>query len=197
MKPSRRRFVSLLAALPLLGLLVPAWAKPVRLELTPACADDDDEDPTPAQTEGPFFKPKSPERSRLAESGAAGTPMLVTGRVLGTNGQPVAHALLDWWHADDAGEYDNQGFRLRGHHFSDAQGRFRLETIQPGRYPGRTRHFHVKVQAPGKSVLTTQLYFPGEPGNERDGIFNEKLLMKLTRNADQSLGGAFTFVVNT
>ncbi|MBC7891851.1 MAG: intradiol ring-cleavage dioxygenase [Sphingobacteriaceae bacterium] len=195
MKPSRRRFVSLLAALPLLGLLVPAWAKPVRLELTPACADED-EDPTPAQTEGPFFKTKSPKRSRLTEPGAVGTPMLVTGQVLGTNGQPVANALLDWWHADDAGEYDNQGFRLRGHHFSNAQGRFRLETIAPGRYPGRTRHFHVKVQAPGKSVLTTQLYFPDEPGNDRDRIFNEKLLMKLTKNADQSLGGAFTFVVN-
>ena len=46
-----------------------------------------------------------------------------------------------------------------------------FETIVPGKYPGRTRHYHVKVQAPGRSILTTQLYFPGEPGNDGDRIF--------------------------
>ncbi len=46
--------------------------------------------------------------------------------------------------------------------FADASGRFSLETIVPGAYGGRTRHIHVKVQAPDSPVLTTQLYFPGE-----------------------------------
>jgi hypothetical protein len=54
-----------------------------------------------------------------------------------------------------------------------------FETIVPGKYPGRTRHYHVKVQAPGRSILTTQLYFPGEPGNDSDGIFDPTLLLDI------------------
>lgn len=90
-----------------------------------------------------------------------GTPLVLTGQVLDTKCQPVGGALLDWWHADDDGNYDNDGYKLRGHQYADKQGHFRLETIVPGLYPGRTRHFHVKVKGPGKAVLTTQLYFPG------------------------------------
>jgi len=60
----------------------------------------------------------------------------------------VGGALLDFWQADAAGDYDNTGFRLRGHQFSGADGRFRLATVVPGLYPGRTRHIHVKVQRP-------------------------------------------------
>ena len=56
-------------------------------------------------------------------------------------------------------------------------------TIVPGGYPGRTRHFHVKVQRPGGRVLTTQLYFPGEPLNRRDGLFDERLLLRLAAPA--------------
>ena len=74
-------------------------------------------------------------------------------------------ALVDLWHADDEGDYDNSGFRLRGHQFADGEGRFRFRTIVPAQLSGRTRHFHVKVQPKGGRVLTTQLYFPGEPGN--------------------------------
>ncbi len=69
-------------------------------------------------------------------------------------------ALVDLWHADECGEYDNSGFRYRGHVFTDAQGRYRFRTIVPAIYSGRTRHYHVKVQAPRGRVLTTQLYFP-------------------------------------
>ena len=45
---------------------------------------------------------------------------------------------------------------------------WRLDTIVPAEYPGRARHIHVKVQAPRRRLLTTQLYFPGEPGNRRE-----------------------------
>jgi protocatechuate 3,4-dioxygenase beta subunit len=101
--------------------------------------------------------------------------------VLGTDCKPLAGALLDFWHADQHGEYDNAGFGFRGHQFTDAEGRYRLETIVPGEYPGRTRHIHAKVQASGGSVLTTQLYFPNEPANARDGLFEPKLVMKVER----------------
>lgn len=135
---------------------------------------------TPRQTEGPFFKPRSPERVSLT-AGQAAPSLILVGRVLGKDCRPVAHALLDFWHADEAGEYDNSGFRFRGHQFTDADGRYRLETILPGSYPGRTRHIHVKVQARGGPVLTTQLYFPGEPRNARDGLFRGELLVSVEK----------------
>ena len=161
---------------------------------TPAC--DDGGDPTPAQTEGPYFTPNSPERASLLEAGLPGQRLVIAGTVLATDCRPVDRALLDFWQADDAGEYDNQGYRLRGHQFSDAKGGWRLETVVPGIYTGRTRHIHVKVQAPNRPVLTTQLYFPGEPGNAGDGIFQQELLLADVRDAGGSRRASFTFVLD-
>ena len=114
---------------------------------------------------------------------------------MNTNCRPVARALVDFWQADGRGEYDNSGFRFRGHQFTDEQGRYRLETVLPGLYPGRTRHIHVKVQAPNRPVLTTQLYFPNESGNQRDGIFNQKLVIEDYTDASGGKTGRFDFVV--
>ena len=97
--------------------------------------------------------------------------------MFGKDCKPVAGALLDFWQADGEGEYDNEGFRLRGHQYTDAQGRFRLSTVVPGLYPGRTRHIHVRVQPKGGRVLTTQLYVPGEARNKNDSLFTSELLM--------------------
>jgi protocatechuate 3,4-dioxygenase beta subunit len=165
------------------------------LQPTLACVDDDDAEPTLAETEGPYFTPNSPERTSLLESGMQGTQLVLTGKVLTRSCRPVEGALLDFWQADDAGEYDNTGFRLRGHQFTDATGAFWLETIVPGLYPGRTRHIHVKVQAPSRPVLTTQLFFPGEARNASDGIFHSSLLLQLTANGSAS-NGAFNFVLD-
>ena len=160
---------------------------------TPAC--DDGDDPTLAQTEGPYFTPDSPQRASLVEAGMGGQRLVVAGTVLTTGCRPVGRALLDFWQADDAGRYDNQGYRLRGHQFSDAEGGWRLETVVPGLYTGRTRHIHVKVQAPDGPVLTTQLYFPGEPENDRDGIFSPELLLSDVRDTAGTRRGSFTFVL--
>ncbi len=164
------------------------------LPLTPANVDEDDLPLTPPQTEGPYFKRNSPERTSLVEAGTPGTRLLLTGRVLTTAGQPVARALLDFWQADDHGQYDNAGFTLRGHQFTNEAGQYRLETIVPGLYPGRTRHIHVKVQAPNQPVLTTQLYFAGEARNAADGIFHQALAMQVQDAADGK-AAAFDFVL--
>lgn len=148
------------------------------LQPTPAC--DDDDEPTPAQTEGPFFTPSSPARSSLRESGMAGAPIVLGGTVLSRSCRPLPGALVELWHADDSGEYHNDGFRLRGHQFTGADGSYRFETIRPGLYPGRTRHFHLKYQARNQPALTTQLYFPGEPENRRDRIFRPELVMAIS-----------------
>jgi protocatechuate 3,4-dioxygenase beta subunit len=177
----RRRFVAGLITAGVSGLTLPVLRGSVQaqeaLPLTPACSDGDE--PTPDQTEGPYFTPSSPERTSLREAGMAGTPITLTGFILTRSCRPIAGALVDLWHADDTGEYDNVGYRLRGHQFTGAEGQYSFETIVPGLYPGRTRHFHLKFQAPDQPVLTTQFYFPGEPGNERDGIFDPALLLQI------------------
>jgi len=175
----------LLSALPAAAFVRPALAQP-----TPPCGRT-----TVAQTEGPFFKARSPRRTSLIEPGMAGERLHVTGRVLNRNCQPVAGAMLEFWQADAAGHYDNAGFRLRGHQLADAEGRFDLTTIMPARYPGRTPHIHVKVAAPDRRPLTTQLYFPGEPGNARDGIYRRELEMALSRGSE-SREGRFDFVLD-
>ena len=162
------------------------------LAQTPACGDDDD--PTPSQTEGPYYKRSSPERASLIEPGLSGTRLSVVGQVLSPTCVPIAGALLDFWQADDNGAYDLRGFRLRGHQFADTSGRFRLDTIVPGLYPGRTRHIHVRVQPPNGQILTTQLYFPGEASNQRDGIYSPALEMKLLNNGS-ARAGTFNFVL--
>lgn len=149
---------------------------------------------TPPLTEGPFFKAGSPEQSSLLGANIAGTKLVLTGSVLTAECKPVVHALLDFWQADSKGNYDNSGYTLRGHQFTDASGRYSLGTIVPGLYPGRTEHIHVKVQAPGGPVLTTQLFFPGVAGNQADGIFDSRLLINI-QDSGGDLGGTFDFVV--
>ncbi|TCO61065.1 carbohydrate-binding protein [Actinocrispum wychmicini] len=162
--------------------------------LTPSCHDGDDE--TPPQIEGPYFKPNSPLRTVLATSNTPGTPLTLTGYVFGLACKPLANVLLDFWQADDNGAYDNSGFTFRGHQFTNAQGVFTLTTIVPGLYPGRTRHIHVKVQAPNKPILTTQLYFPGEPRNNTDAYFDPRLLMTVHDLPPRSKEAAFDFVLD-
>lgn len=157
---------------------------------TPACGDD----PTPAQTAGPYFTPNSPERSSLLEAGT-GTRLMLTGTVVTRDCKPVRRALLDFWQADEKGRYDNRGYRYRGHLYTDEAGRFGLETVVPGLYPGRTRHIHVRVQAPGGLVLTTQLYFPDEAKNATDPIFRKELTMQVRNQTDWKTG-EFQFVLD-
>ncbi len=149
---------------------------------------------TATATEGPYFKAGSPERASLVEPGMPGTRLVLAGRVLSRSCAPIASALLDFWQADANGDYDNAGYRLRGHLFADAQGRYRLESVVPGLYPGRTRHLHVKVQAPGRTALTTQLYFPEEQRNAADSIFRPDLVVRVERSATQWTA-SFDFVL--
>ena len=176
-----------------------APAKGVTARRAAPTPDCDDGEPTPSTRAGPFFTPNSPLRTSLREKGVPGTPWWIAGHVVTRQCKPVAGALLDFWHADGDGKYDNEGFRCRGHQFADSQGRYELETVKPGLYPGRTRHFHVRVQAPHGRILTTQLFFAGEPRNQRDGIFRPELLMRpgpSTASLAEPDGGEFNFVLD-
>jgi protocatechuate 3,4-dioxygenase beta subunit len=116
---------------------------------------------TQSQTEGPYYTPDTPERNSLLEDLMIGTRLILVGYVLDENCQPLPNAWLDFWQADANGEYDNVNYRLRGHQFTDKQGRYYLETIVPGLYSSRPiEHIHVKVRPEGGEVVTSQLYFP-------------------------------------
>jgi protocatechuate 3,4-dioxygenase beta subunit len=180
-----------------LGYALPdPGAASAALPPTPGCGGDG---PTEAQTQGPYYTPNTPQRQVLREPGIPGKPLTVTGRVLTTGCTPLAGAVVDVWSCDGAGVYDNDGFRLRGHQFTDAEGRFRIETVKPSEYAQfgmrRTPHLHVKVQGRGTALLTTQLYFPGEPYNAEDGIFSESLLIDIAQDADDGVAGTFDFVL--
>ena len=159
-----------------------------------ACSGGGQSALTPELTEGPYFTANSPERADLFEEGMAGTKIVITGYVYTTDCQPVANALLDFWQADGNGVYDNSGYTLRGHQYTDANGRYQLTTVVPGIYPGRTEHIHVKVQAPNGKLITSQLFFPGVTQNDSDGIYDQSLLLTIQETGDE-LQGQFNFVV--
>ena len=166
---------------------LPAW-------LAPALAQGQSLRPTPRQTEGPYYTPNPPQRASLIEEGVVGDAITLTGYVLDTECRPIAGAVVDFWQADGAGVYDNEGYRLRGYTLTDDAGRYVMETVVPGEYPGRTPHIHVKVQPPGGAVLTSQMYFPDAAANARDGIFNPALILDLQETADGPTG-VMNFIV--
>ncbi len=183
MSLTRRRFLALLP--PLFASLLLA-----------ACGSDKDDQPgSDAAGPGVTEAPRVPTTQPTSSGGGAAQLQPTPACGVDTSCRPIAGVLVDFWHTDDAGEYDNVGYRLRGHQFTDSAGRYRLETIMPGVYTGRTRHIHVKVQAPNRPVLTTQLYFPGESQNARDGIFDESLVMEMSESGGTKTG-RFQFALN-
>jgi protocatechuate 3,4-dioxygenase beta subunit len=193
--------MGLAAAAPLQSAL----GQPVELPSTPACAQP--AQPTPAQTEGPYYIRNPPRRHvllgdpLLLGDRRASNRIVLTGFVLTRSCRPVRGVIVDVWQADARGSYDNVGFNLRGHEFTDEQGRYWFETVVPGEYPGRTRHIHVKIQAPGRHPLTTQLYFPNEGSNANDSIFKQALLLSISqasnaRSEEPARVGRFDFVLD-
>ena len=129
--------------------------------------------PTGSDIEGPFHLPNAPIRNNFDLYGDVGTTLILQGQLFAqdTSGcrTPIS-GTIDFWHADPSGGYDNTSadMKYRGLVQTDAQGVFELTTLLPGRYLNgslyRPRHIHVKVyDASNQEVLTTQLYFEGDP----------------------------------
>ncbi|MEM7293610.1 MAG: intradiol ring-cleavage dioxygenase [Pseudomonadota bacterium] len=191
---SRRRFTkglgALLGASGLLSPMRSRGANPGLLDPTPACAGHR----TIRQTPGPFFTPHTPHRRDFAVDDPDGSPFTLVGFVRNRKCEIVENAMVELWHTDSLGRYDNSGYRMRGHQFTDAQGRFLFNTIVPGDYPSRTKHFHVTVLIPGKTELTTQLYWPRYKNNKGDWIHKSELEMTVGE-IDGIAAGRFDFVI--
>ena len=106
--------------------------------------------PTAEDAEGPFYKAGAPERS------AIGRGLVIAGTVRAADTcAPVPGARIEWWQANPRGTYDDAHRAIQT---ADAEGRYRFETSPPPAYAGRPAHVHVKVLAPGRRPLTTQIY---------------------------------------
>ncbi len=130
-------------------------------------------EPTAADIEGPFYLPDSPERSDLDTVGDDGIALVIRGRVSDAACAPMAGAIVEIWHADPEGEYDNgDTYNYRGWVRTGADGAYSFRTLMPGRYLNggtlRPAHVHVKAWRDGVELLTTQLYFEDDPYLEGD-----------------------------
>ncbi|MEM7117243.1 MAG: intradiol ring-cleavage dioxygenase, partial [Chloroflexota bacterium] len=155
-----------------------------------------DHEETAVFIEGPDYTPTTPNKKSFLKDGVYGSLLVLGGQVVNTACQPIAGAVLDFWHCDAAGNYDNDGFKLRGHQFTDENGRWQLETILPAPYEGRPRHIHVKVQGANTSLLTTQLFFPEDVAAFKGSAdFDESLVIAVAEQTAEKMTASFRFVL--
>jgi protocatechuate 3,4-dioxygenase beta subunit len=155
-----------------------------------------DEKPTPAAPQGADYRPNSPQRTSLIEPDAVGTRLVLTGTISGLTCGPIQRAVADFWQADPNGAYDKTGFHFRGRQFTDANGRYRLETLVPGSAAGHAPRIHVRVQPPKGTIFTTQLFISGDPRNGADAAFQPELAMKMTDDGKNGKAAVFDIVLN-
>jgi protocatechuate 3,4-dioxygenase, beta subunit len=145
---------------------------------------------TPRQTEGPFYPTHLPldtdnDLLRLNDgiTPAVGEITHLSGRILSATGTPIRNALVEIWQVDNNGAYLHEGtankdrrdknFQGFGRFLTGSSGEYYFRTIKPVAYPGRPPHVHYALKMKGHDKWTTQCYIKGDPGNERDRIWNE------------------------
>lgn len=179
-RPSRRQILACLGATPLL------FAAGRRLPETDSTA------------EGPAYKPGAPFLDDLVQPGLGGTPLLLSGRIFSTLGDPLPGAVLDFWEANMSGQYDQSGYILRGKVRADNQGLYRVRLLVPKAYSTgggmRTAHIHVKASAGRLSLVTTELYVQGDQHNYDDSGPRPSLQLAL-RPAREGKTARFDFVL--
>jgi protocatechuate 3,4-dioxygenase beta subunit len=146
---------------------------------------------TPPDARGPYYIANAPVKESLYPEGTPGERLVISGTVYTAGCVAVlAGAEVDVWQADANGDYDfSDQFLGRGKVLTDANGRYRFETILPGLYEPRPRHIHFRVYRPDASELITQLYFEGSVRGAPDA-----LTIPLTRDGDV-LRGQFDIIL--
>ena len=176
MKKDRRQFLKNTSLAAFAVVTLPSLAK---AELNSESVSQPPVDCNPTTLDyfgqGPFYSANAPTiiNNQLAIGSEPGTRFIISGRVHNLDcTEYIAGTIIDIWHADDAGAYDNSGFNLRGKTTSNSQGFYLFESIYPGKYLNgsayRPAHIHFKITPPGYPVLTTQLYFQGDSDTPTD-----------------------------
>ena len=130
-------------------------------------------EPTTTDILGPFFSEGAPETNSIIPEDYEGDRLFLSGRLSSTDcDKIISNAVMDFWQANENGDYDNLGFNFRGKIITDENGNYNLETIIPGKYLNgsqyRPSHIHLKVQAEGYDELVTQIYFQGDESISAD-----------------------------
>ena len=130
-------------------------------------------EPTTTDILGPFFSEGAPETNSIIPEDYEGDRLFLSGTLSSTDcGKIISNAIMDFWQANENGDYDNLGFNFRGKIITDENGNYNLETIIPGKYLNgsqyRPSHIHLKVQAEGYDELVTQIYFQGDESISAD-----------------------------
>ncbi|QJR15455.1 intradiol ring-cleavage dioxygenase [Usitatibacter palustris] len=206
-RPERRRVLKALG-------IAAAWP----LVAAPAVAAETYRPATPKLTAGPQYPKIFPtdsdwDMTRVAgrDNPATGVVTDITGTVMNRKSQPQAGLRLEFWQSDADGIYLNTGATGGDANFqgfaavtTDADGRYKLRTIKPVPYPGRTAHIHFLVKDDGKEVLASEMFVYGMPGNDGDGLYRslganaELVTVKLTdapKDSGAKLRGTFDIVI--
>lgn len=152
--------------------------------------------PTPEEVEGPFY-PLSDQADKDADLTkvkgrdglAKGQHIMIGGQVRDLSNQIIQDVTIEVWQANANGRYRHprdpnkalldpnfQGWAILK---TNAHGGFQFKTVLPGAYPAtkdwvRPPHIHFKIHKQGYPTLITQMYFPDEPLNQADLLFNKK-----------------------
>ena len=157
---------------------------------------------------GPYWSEERPQRRILANSNEPGTRIFISGIVTANDCEtPIQNALVDVWHANDEGCYtifqecdsgnsDNDPYNLRGVIVTDENGYYDFESIFPGYYTGRPRHFHYKITSPSGLELVTQCYFEIDPFINEEWEENHPGLVIPLEETENGLVGIFDIVMN-
>lgn len=205
----RRKFLrnASLAALSVTALSKVSSAKKPNSEISGGCSSTT----LDYYGEGPFYTQNPPDISnnQLADVNEPGTRIIISGvvRTLDCT-EVIPETIVDVWHANDPGQYDNSGFNLRGKLLSNAQGFYMFETIYPGKYLNgnayRPSHIHFKITPPGYPTITTQLYFEGDADLTSDaassitsGTYDASdRIIALADNGSGTLEGTWDIIVD-
>ena len=132
----------------------------------PAHAQQDLFAPTPQSGLGVWYRPDAPATPSLWRPGDAGTRLLLRALTMNTDGEPIAGAQVELWHADANGQVHADRYRARL--MTDRDGAIEVSTVWPG-YIWGPRHIHVVVTHPDYRQLVTRVFFDRDPEVARSG----------------------------
>lgn len=157
---------------------------------------------------GPYWSQNHPYRTVLAHSDEPGTRIFISGKVQANNCEaPIQGAIVDVWHANDNGCYtvfqecgsgnpEDDPYNLRGQMLTNENGEYAFESIWPGHYATRPKHFHYKITTPEGLELVTQCYFEGDAQIDQQWEDDHPGLIIPLESTDDGLYGIFDIVMN-